>query len=124
MRYSSHIQKMLTAQRLHYHDLALSARTASCCSFWRCSRYCSTRQMKDLLSYLTMALRWNAYKVLQKPFWLPSIREGIKTACPTTKTSPLTFQEVQRRLPRTEGRALLFRLPATYTAKVLVPKSG
>lgn len=29
MRYSSHIQKMLTAQRLHYHNLALSARTVS-----------------------------------------------------------------------------------------------
>lgn len=42
-----------------------------------------------------MMLRWKAYKVLQKPFWLPSIREGVKTAYPTTKISPLTFQEAQ-----------------------------
>lgn len=52
MRYSSHIQNMLTAQRLHYHDLALSARTASYCRFCRCSHYCSTRKLKELLSYL------------------------------------------------------------------------
>lgn len=44
---------------------------------------------------ISMMLRWKAYKVLQKPFWLPSIREGVKTAYPTTKISPLTFQEAQ-----------------------------
>lgn len=95
MRYSSHIQKMLTAQRLHYHNLALSARTVSYCRFSWCSCYCSIHELKELLSYLAMTLRWNAYKVLQKPLWLPSIREGIKTAPPTTKISPPTIQEAE-----------------------------
>lgn len=95
MSYLSHIQNMLTAQRLHHHSLALSARTVSHCRFSRCSRYCSSRERKGLLSYLTTMLCWNAFKVLQKPFWLLSIGEGVTTAYPTTKISPLTFQEAE-----------------------------
>lgn len=125
MRYSSHIQKMLIAQRLHYYNLALSARTVSYCRFSQCSRYCSIHELKELLLYLAMMLHWNAYKVLQKPLWLPSIQEGIKTAPPNNKDQPsyVSGSAVQR-LPRTEGRAFLFCLPATYIAKLLVPKSG
>lgn len=95
VRYLSHIQNTLTAQRLHYHSLALSATTVSYCRFSRCSCCCSIRERKGPLSYLTTMLCWNAYKVLQKPFWLPSIGEGVTTAYPTTKISPLTFQEAE-----------------------------
>lgn len=112
MRYLSHIQNMLTAQRLHYHSLALSDRTASYCRISWCSRYCSIHERKGLLSNLTTMLCWNAYKVLQKPFWLPSIGEGVTTAYPTTNISPLTFQEAE--YTGFQGlRAFLFCLPAT-----------
>jgi len=116
---------MLTAQRLHYHNLALSARTVPYCRFSRCSRYCSIRELKELLSYLAMTVGWNACTALQKPLWLPSIHEGVKTAPCNNKDQPSCIsRSAGQRLPRTEGRAFLFCLLATYIAKLLVPKSG
>lgn len=93
MRYSSHIQKMLTAQRLHYHNLALSARTVSYRRFSGCSRYCSICEP----SYLAMTPCWAACEVLQKPLWLPSIHEGMKPGPPPPKMSPPAIQEAQHR---------------------------
>lgn len=93
MRYSCHIQKMLTAQRLHYHNLALSARTVSYCRLSQCSRYCSKRELKELLPYLAMTLCWNAYQVLQKPLWLLSIHEGINSSPQQQRSALLRFRK-------------------------------